>query len=280
MEQMLIILCAVLYGALLISTHKVNDSTKTLGPLIIFLPLFILGTSYEFSFDYDQDFKNLKDGMKYWWVFLSYAPLVLISNTLRTKGIYKNNFVSTSILLNFSIFFSMVIELTYFNKDITLQIFLGMTLLFIAGYILHGKNKITAGLGALYILGHCLFAAINRNIDLYLINNNINFITILFLQELFIIPPTVLIYRKQIYKYLNNFKVDWYAVLAFFIAIIAVPVSFLVNLQSGPTATILAITSGVMITGIIENHRSLHIKSTTMYISCLLSAGAIYLITF
>lgn len=272
-----LLITAISFGVLGLSTHKITDQVKIFGSLIILFPALLVGISYVVFIDSFHHFEAVQYSLfNFWWVFLLYAPLVWISNWFRTRGVFHNNFTSTSILINFSIVFSLIIESLFFQNKFSVEIITGVSLLFVAAYLTH-TEKISFNTFSWFILAHCFLASINRNIDFYLITNHVNLFTVLFWQEVLIVPALLILSWNKISGSFKYILKDRMALVAMVTAFAAIPFSFITATLYGPSETLLSISSGWLVFGLIENYRSLGINKAKMAVIMALAFVSIYL---
>jgi len=102
--------------------------------------------------------------------------------------------------------------------------------------------------------------------------------SILFLQEMIIIPILLIALRKRIVGGIISLKNDLMAKITISIALFATPFSFLVLGKYGPSEVMMAITAGTLITGIWENSKALHISNKRAIIASIIAFCSILVI--
>jgi len=268
-----------LYGLLAYSTHKVSDDIRCFGTLLIFVPILTLSGLYTLYSGASTNYSSLWQSIvKFWWVFLLYAPLVWLSNWFRAHGVFKNNFTSSAVLINFAVVFSLAIEVIFFSHTLSATLIIGTILLISAAALSHGRS-IPITVYAWFILAHCLLSAINRNVDYFLIANGTHIVTILFLQNIIITPILIFIRRKKLKGKIRALLTDKAAVSAMLTAMLAVPLSFLSVSMYGPSETMIAVTAGWLIFGLADNYRTLNISMQKAAFSAAMAFAAVVLIT-
>lgn len=273
---------AIAAGACSYSNHRVSEESRGFGPLLLFVPIMLATSSIYLSFDTVKHLNNLSFAFNnYWYVFLMYAPLVLLSNWFRMQGLFRNNYQSSMTLVNLSILFSAFIEVIIFKNTVSTGIMFGTFLVIASGFLIHGKGSdIKFTLSSLFIVFHCALAATNRNVDYYLISEGLNVFDIAIFQQLIIIPLYVLIFRKEIKGSLPHVFKDRHALLSMFFVVLALFVSFELVVQYGPTECFLAISAGNLISGVIENHKSMNMHHVRSYGTASLTVLAVCLVIF
>jgi len=271
---------ALFFGLLSIFTHKVGKDSHRFGALIILFPAFAVALFYTLFFDAPRGFSHALAAFNgYWWLFLIYSPLVLLSNQLRTVGFFHNNLTSTSILINLSVIFAALIETALFSNKMELTFIAGVILLFWSAYLVH-SGHITFSRYSWFIVAHCFLAAINRNIDYYMILDGIDIFSILLVQEVIIIPAILVLNWQKInnhFRFLLNDRPTLYAMLC---ALVAIPLSMKSAQYYGPSETLLAISIGMLLSGLIENAKTRHLSHLRSLVVAIMALASVCLMVF